>query len=250
MSITHPYFRTCRQLLDDSYTHSGNGQYVSDRRYAQDPEHYVRAFLLLQKDLQALFDYVEPADENLSCHSYRIHELLLRACVEVEANCKAILVENGYPTAPRDLKMRDYIKVEQSHKLSEYQVRIPTWSGAGGIRAPFAAWSTGSNLPWYSAYNTTKHDRHNAFKCATFNHMLDAVCGCLVLLSAQFLGEDFASQSYYITSEGPGDGTTEAIGAYFRVKYPQWPAAERYDITWDNLKYDPEPFQRYPYPAP
>jgi hypothetical protein len=34
-------------------------------------------------------DYVEPADQNLNTYSFRIHELLMRACIEVEANCKA-----------------------------------------------------------------------------------------------------------------------------------------------------------------
>ena len=81
-----------------------------DPRYAQDPEHYVRAYLLLQKDLEELFDYVEPSDQNLNCYSYRTHELLLRACVEVEANCKAILLENGYPKPRDDMNRNDYIK--------------------------------------------------------------------------------------------------------------------------------------------
>lgn len=55
----------------------------------------MRAFLLVQKDLQELFDYVEPADKKLCCYSYRIHELLMRTCIEVKANCKAILSENA-----------------------------------------------------------------------------------------------------------------------------------------------------------
>ena len=77
MSISLPYRRTCRQLVDGSYANNGHGGYVTHPRYANDPEHYVRAFLLIQKDLIELFDYVEPADQNLVCYSYRIHELLL-----------------------------------------------------------------------------------------------------------------------------------------------------------------------------
>jgi hypothetical protein len=74
-------------------------------------------FLILLKDLQELFDYVEPADKNLSCYSYRIHALSRRACVEVEANCKAILKENGY-TKSGDWNMGDYKKIEKTHLLS------------------------------------------------------------------------------------------------------------------------------------
>jgi hypothetical protein len=35
-------------------------------KFAVDPHHYVRAFLVLQKDLLELFDYIEPADKNLT----------------------------------------------------------------------------------------------------------------------------------------------------------------------------------------
>jgi hypothetical protein len=255
MSVTRPYFRIARQLVDGSYKNSGNGGYVRHPKYANDPEHYVRAYLLLEKDLKELFDYVEPAEQNRDCYSYRIHELLLRACVEVEANCKAILLENGYKKRvvngkERDLNMLDYIKIEQSHKLSEFEVRVPTWSGAGELRTPFLAWRVSGPLDWYRAYNETKHDRHTAFRNATFGHMLDAVCGCLTIISAQFLDEDYSSQSGRLVVEEPDDGSEEAIGGYFRIKFPQsWPVSDRYDFDWwHTLKEDPDPFQQYPYP--
>jgi len=249
MSVTQPYYRTARQLLDGSYKYGGNGRYVLHPLYAKDPKHYVRAYLLLQKDLEEIFDYVEPSDQNLHCYSYRIHELLLRACVEVEANCKAILVENGYSKGKgKDLDMTDYRKIEQSHKLSEFAVRVPTWSGADDLRTPFVAWGAGNPLAWYQAYNATKHDRHTAFRNATFEHMLDAVCGCLIILSAQFIDEDYSSQDVRIVTGGPSDGTSEAIGGYFRVKYPQnWPASDRYDFDWTTLGKQANPFQQYPY---
>ena len=248
MSISLPYRRTCRQLVDGSYANNGHGGYVTHPRYANDPEHYVRAFLLIQKDLIELFDYVEPADQNLVCYSYRIHELLLRACIEVEANCKAILLENGYKKKG-DLRMTDYIKIEQSHRLSEYRVRIPTWTGASATRSPFSTWASGGGLPWYQVYNATKHDRHAEFQNATFGSMLDAVCGCLAILSAQFRDNDFSPQSGALLLEGPSDGLDDAIGGFFRVGFPQsWPASERYSFDWQSLRNHPDPFQDFPYP--
>ena len=74
---------------------------------------YIRAFLLIQKDLLELFDYVEPADQNLDCYSYRIHELHMRACIEVEAHCKAILSENNYVNPDKSSEwwnVKDYRK--------------------------------------------------------------------------------------------------------------------------------------------
>ena len=145
-------------------------------RFAPAPEHYVRAFLLL-KGLRELFDYVEPADVNLGCYSYRIHSLLLRACVEVEANCKAILKENGYspPGKKGGIRTRwdmiDYRKIDPTHRLSFYQVQVPNWTGSGGMRSPFQAWRSGSPLPGYEAYHATKHERHLKFEQATFEHL-------------------------------------------------------------------------------
>ena len=97
------------QIVDGQYSEGGKWEYIKHPKYANSPEQYIRAFLLLQKDLQLLFDYVEPSEINLTCYSYRIHELLLRACVEVEANCKAILLENGYQK-DAEMNMTDYKK--------------------------------------------------------------------------------------------------------------------------------------------
>lgn len=216
-------------------------------KFAESPEHYIRAFLLILKDLRELFDYVEPADKNLACYSYRIHALLLRTCVEVEANCKAILRENGY-RRPGDWNMNDYKKIEKTHLLSSYEITVPSWTGAKGRRVPFAAWSNGNPLPWYQAYNTTKHDRHAEFAEATFEHLIDACCGLLTLLSAQFETNDFSPGPTLLSVDEPGDGTESGIGGYFRVRFPQnWPMELRYEFSWSAIKNDPDPFQTINY---
>lgn len=216
-------------------------------KFAQSPEHYVRAFLILLKDLQELFDYVEPADKNLVCYSFRIHALLIRACVEVEANCKAILKENGYSRAG-DWNMGDYKKIEKTHLLSAYKVKVPNWSGTRATRSPFSAWVSGGSLSWYQAYNTTKHDRHSQFEEATFEHLIDASCGLLVLLSAQFETNDFSPGNTLLAVGGPDDGMQSGIGGYFRVRFPNnWPNDLRYDFDWQRLKSEPDPFQMIDY---
>jgi len=216
-------------------------------KFAQSPEHYVRAFLLLLKDIQELFDYVEPADNNLACYSYRIHALLLRACVEVEANCKAILKENNYRKSG-DWNMGDYKKVERTHLLSQYEVEIPNWTGKAALRKPFSAWGSNSTLRWYDAYNTTKHDRHNEFQRATFENLLDAACGLLVLLSSQFATNDFSPGPGCLLLEGPNDGFESGIGGYFRVHFPEnFPPELRYDFDWQKLKLEADPFQMFDY---
>ena len=254
MSITRPYRRACRQFSDGKYSLSGRWGYIIHPKFAQSPSHYVRGFMLLQKDLQELFDYVEPADNNLPCYSYRIHALLLRACVEVEANSKAILKENGYIKKDKkgndvDMNMSDYKKINFTHRLSSYKVKVPYWNGTKNIRTPFSAWATGNSLPWYDAYNSTKHDRFTEFKEATFEHLIDACCGVLVVLSAQFWNRDFApSEDVLAVHSGVDDGMESGIGNYFRVKFPDdFPEELRYDFDWQKLKGEDDPFQTFDY---
>lgn len=115
MTITNSYYRTCRQFSDGSYASSGKAKYIERPEFAQDAAHYVRAFLLIQKDLINLFDYIEPSDQNLQTYSFRIHELLLRTCVEVEANFKAILRENGYSHPQRKKRATKENRPENSY---------------------------------------------------------------------------------------------------------------------------------------
>lgn len=246
MGVERPYRRTCRQFIDGRYAEGGRWEYMIHSMYAQTPENYVRAFLIFLKDLEDLFDYVEPAEKNLPCYSYRIHALLLRACVELEANCKAILKENEYGKAG-SWDMRDYRKIDKTHLLSKYEVKVPNWNGNGAIRTPFDNWQSGGALPWYDAYNATKHDRHDEFQEATFEHLIDASCGLLVILSAQFRTNDFSPGGSFLV-DASRDGLETGIGGYFRVRFPEdWPEHLRYDFDWQKLKHETDPFRTIDY---
>jgi hypothetical protein len=247
MSIHRPYRRTCRQFVDGSYTDGDRWMYMIHPRFSQSPGRNIQAFLLLLKDLQEIFDYIEPADKNLACYSYRTHALLIRACVEFEANCKAILKENGY-TKDLDLNISDYKKINATHRLSSYQVKAPNWNGSKNMRSPFTAWAMGGVLPWYEAYSMTKHDRHATFEKATFEHLVDACCGVLVILSAQFETNNFIPGSKHIVWGEPDDGMENGIGDYFRVKFPtDWPQELRYDFNWREVEMEEDPFQTFDY---
>jgi hypothetical protein len=246
MAVVKPYFRTCRQFTDGGYALGGKGRYVEDPKFAKEGEHYVRAFFLIHKDLRELFDYIEPADVNEPCYSYRIHALHMRTCIEVEANLKAVLLDNGYAAA-RDLKMGDYKKLERTHHLSAYEIRLPIWQGVRSLVSPFHPWSSGADLPWYQAYNAAKHDRHAEFTKANFRNLIDAVCGLVAVLSSQFHTWDFSPQAPSLALSGyggPPQGFESAIGGYFHIKFPtNWSAEEQYDFDWQQLKSDPSPFQ-------
>jgi hypothetical protein len=253
MSVTKPYRRTCRQFVDGSYAEGGRWQYLLHKKFANEPQHFIRAFLMLQDDLEELFTFIEPADQNLSAYSHRTQQLLTRCCIEIEANLTAILLENNYPKASRDLTMKDYKLVEFSHRLSHYRVRIPGWRGTHGTRMPFSPWggSTQDPLPWYQAYNQAKHDRHAHFHLATFDVLLDAMCGLAALLAAQFHQEDYSPQEKTLGvgasySYDTDDGMSTSIGDFFRIEFPtNYPLSERYDFDWDALRQLPDPFDEF-----
>jgi len=121
--------------------------------------------------------------------------------------------------------------------------------GKNQTRTPFANWKGTKGLPWWKAYNETKHSRHENFEKANFGNMLDAFAGLVVLLAAQFYTDDFG-QSYYVAEGGAGDDFEYAIGGYFLVKFPQsWPAGERYAFDWQQLGQQANPIQLFPIPC-
>ncbi|MFC1659182.1 hypothetical protein ACFL0U_01285 [Pseudomonadota bacterium] len=255
MTIQKPYKRTYRQFKDGEYTEGGRSKYIEHIKFAEAPEKYIRAFLLILKDLQELFDYVEPSDKNLKCYSYRIHSLLVRTCIEIETNFQAILMENEYKKKKSDLNMHDYIKIEKSHFLSKYKIKIPNWDGSKSIHKPFSEWksfftdSEYKPLTWYKIFTETKHNRHDAFKKANFGTLINAICGLLVILSAQFGTNDFVQRNEIMEYNiGPNDGMKTGIGELFRVQFPKnIPDDLMYDFNWEELKNDENPFQNFDY---
>jgi len=242
MPIIKPFRRTYRPFVT-GHRNEHQTHYILDDRFADDPRHYIRAFKVIEKDMLEIFDYVEPDDRNEGCYSFRIHELHMRTCIEVEANCKAILSENKY-LKKTDLNMDDYKKLDATHKLSEYAVKFPIWRGNNNVRRPFSAWASGNNkLAWYQAYNAAKHDRHNEFERANFQNVLQAISALIVLLSSQFYTNDFGNVDYLVGDYGDQHGFIPvATGGYLLVKFPQWPDADRYAFDWEKLKNEPEPF--------
>jgi hypothetical protein len=250
MSIPRPFKRTCRQLTDGSYSHNGHWQYLLHKDFVTDPQHYIRAFLILQKDLIHLFEYLEPCDQNLPAISFRIHELLMRACIEIEANFTAILKENIF-SKKGNLTIKDYQIIDHSHRLSAYEAALPLWLGNRRTRHPFAAWQSGGTLTWYQAYNKSKHDRHGNFSKATFDHLLDAMGALVILLSAQFHDEEYSPNDKGLSigyAYDTGDKMETGVGGYFRIKFPKdWPLEERYGFDWQQLKIEADPIAQFDY---
>lgn len=242
MPISQPFFRCVRPGIDGHYSEGGRWMYVTHPLYAADAVHYIRAFEVLQQDLFRLFEYIEPGDDNESTFSYRCLELLVRACGEFEVNCKAILGANGY-SKKGDLRMPDYRKLEATHHLSSYQVRLPGWRGTRSVRQPFAEWAGGRSPQWFQDYHGGKHNRHEEFPKANLGNVVDAMSGVVALLASQYFTFDFRPQGLGTSIGQPRDGFKQAIGNYFEVKFPaDWLDDECYDFKWPSLEKQPQPF--------
>jgi len=128
-------------------------------------------------------------------------------------------------------------------------VKVPYWNTINAIRSPFHNWSTGEHLGWFDVYNSTKHDRYTEFTKASFGNLLDACCGLLVILSAQFARYDFVPEPIFLTAAGGNAvGMDFGIGGYFQVKFPDdFLTDERYDFNWEDLKKEQDPFQTIDY---
>lgn len=143
----------------------------------------------------------------------------------------------------------DFYKVNKSHHLSSYKVKVPNWHGDEFVRLPFQQWDQGEyqSVSWYRAYNDTKHNRHERFEKANFQHLIDAFSGLAVLIASQFYTYDF-SPTQYVTLEGVENGYESSIGNYLMIKFPEdWTRDEQYDFNWESLKDDEDPFDKYPY---
>lgn len=244
-----PFHRCYRPLVKRSNSDSFERCYLLDDDYAIRPYSYTRAFLQLQKEMEELFLYVAPADKNLKTYSYHIHELLIRICIEIEANFKAIFAENHYSKQEKDLSIKDFWKIDVSHRLSDYKVRMPTWEGRNNVFEPFIGWKTSTNLSWYRAYNRTKHNRDKYFAEANFKNLMDAFCGLFVLLTAQFNNHDY-STGHVVIVLGGKDSYYEGeygIGDLLQPMFPEWTDEEKYDVDWGLVCEDVFRFGKFDY---
>ncbi len=88
----------------------------------------------------------------------------------------------------RDYTTNDYVKLHSKLFLSEFEVSVKAYPSIAPVR-PFDGWDIAQpskSIPWYYAYNLTKHDRQSYFSEATLQNCLSAVFANIVLFSVRF----------------------------------------------------------------
>lgn len=258
MGLANPYYRIIRpkaDLLD----------YVLDKRYATDRLQLSRAYINIERDLRKIFDYIEPDEQNKSVFSFELYSLLLRACTEVELNCKLIMMANGAKPINKHFTMEDYKKIEYSSLLSKYTATFQNWrqrnSGSGQLKyvkkvfRPFSNFDKTINKApdWYVAYNNVKHNREENLEEANFENCMNAVAGVLILLYSQFGSQCIETYGdagkIYLCEDNAYDNvfTADVIFSIKPSEESDWLSSEIYDFEWNKIKGSPNPFKQFPF---
>jgi hypothetical protein len=182
--------------------------------------------------LEDLFRYVEPSERNLKCYGHRFRELLILACTEAEAAWKGILVANTPPSTVKNANTKLYVKLNEPMKLAHWEVALRDYPEFPAL-TPFSLWNADkatTTLPWYAAYNATKHDRQASFGQASLEHTLGALAAVYILQCAQW-----------------GPETFELLGHNRRSPFAisrcsEWVPGEYYVPELETSEWMPQPF--------
>lgn len=255
MGISKPFYRIARPK---AYMPN----YVVDKKYASDRLQLSRAYINIERELRSIFDFVELDEKNKDTFSFELYSLLLRACTEVELNCKQIMEANGATPQGRFFTMVDYKKLEKSSLLSKYTVTFPNWRQRNAITneleyvkkefRPFANFDTSicKSPDWYEAHNQVKHNREENLEKASLENCMNAVAGILVLLYSQFGSrcvETYGTMGLRWSGIDDYDLNFDAdvIFVIHPPRLTDWPGSELYDFEWDNIKTDSNPFDKF-----
>lgn len=138
--------------------------------------------ILIEK-LDEVLLYIEPSQIGLRTYSHKCRELLILACTEVENLWAQYMRLANVSPVGRTFTTNDYVKLLTPLHLQEYLISCKLISNSYSIN-PFAQWSTSNptqSLPWYNAYNQTKHDREQHFSEATLENCIHAIAAAIVM---------------------------------------------------------------------
>jgi hypothetical protein len=149
-----------------------------------------QVLLLLTQRLDELLLFVEPTAGTLPTHGHKARELLILACMEVESYWKHWMRKAEVHAPQNDIfTTNQYIRLLAPLDLDEFEVTLPRYAEVPPVR-PFHGWSRlpspTQTLPWYDAYNKTKHDRVANFSDASLWNCIQAVSANIVLFSVRF----------------------------------------------------------------
>ncbi|WP_155992179.1 hypothetical protein [Fodinicurvata fenggangensis] len=145
----------------------------------------IRYSVHLHERLLELGNTIDLVRENLPVFGNSTRDILMVACLEVEALFKLLMFKD-YQAERGNIER--YWRVSKHAKLPDYIVSLAEAPELGEIR-PFSEWSDEGEvsyrpLPWYQAYNLAKHNAVRGNEVANLEHALTAICAGVVLINA------------------------------------------------------------------
>ncbi|EMS1343890.1 hypothetical protein WKL52_003797 [Salmonella enterica] len=185
--------------LDNEVGHVTKGVWRPSLYYVNDTETALgidkfekrateQALRVLIEKLDDIFLYVESSTHGLISYSHKCRELLILACTEVENQWVSIISDTNLSRSSGRYSTNDYVKLLDKCFLSEYKIQYLNYDGLRNFK-PFDGWNANNptnSLPWYEAYNKTKHDRSGAFHFSTLENVMDAVAACVVMYCVKY----------------------------------------------------------------
>lgn len=171
---------TYRQVL------ASKGSVTEPGQHGTEEQRSLAALKILVQSMMHLFDTIEPVQAHEEVYGHRVRELLLLACMETESSWSSVLRANEYNG--NRWTTQDYVKLQAPLVLDTFTVSLTRFPGWADF-SPFAGWNAGQpteSLPWYDAYNNTKHNREAGFSSAELKHAVSAVGAAVVMHYVQF----------------------------------------------------------------
>lgn len=179
--------------------------------------------------LDDIFRVVDPAVENMQCFGAGIRNLLMLACTECETLWRAVLTHNAYEFKGR-ASTQDFVKIKDALRLGEYAIQFQRWPWLSAA-APFRDWSETSptkSIPWYDAYNSSKHDRYLNAKHATIDAAINSVAAVFIMIGASY---GFQGVRHF-----------DDINRFFHLSVaPRWPYSSCYTHSYGGVDAGPIP---------
>lgn len=153
-------------------------------------------FLLLERDLSDIFDYIEPCPENLKTYGPMLTKLLLSAGSEIEATFKDLIKVKDPDNAilqkkPSNMNQyRQFAHAFLQKELDQVQIGFNRsemacspwdywWKQDGKNREPEDSAAT-----WWTAYTDIKHNRAENSNSASMENVLDAMAALFSLIGS------------------------------------------------------------------
>lgn len=145
-----------------------------------------RELRILLEKLKEILLYIEPCSSSMSTYGHKLRELLILTCTAIESAWLSYL-KTAAPQIQR-ATTNDYVKLKDILLLDIYKINFISHPFSFEFK-PFENWSASNptkTLPWYDAYNKTKHDSLLNFNQSSLENCIRSIGALIVMQCVRF----------------------------------------------------------------